>query len=76
LIEVANRGSTQMDGLFFETDEGLELMSPDKVKKLSDPTFFQLGYTLAWVGWQARVAPDDFGLQVPWPMYMGQYAHL
>jgi len=30
LIEVANRGSTQMDGLFFETDEGLELMSPTR----------------------------------------------
>jgi hypothetical protein len=65
LIEVANRGSTEMDGLFFETEEGLDLMSPDKVLKLSDATFFQLGYTLAWVGWQARMKPDEFGLQVP-----------
>lgn len=65
LIEVANRGKTQMDGMFFETEEGLDLMSPEKVQKLSDTTFFQLGYTLAWVGWQARMSPKDFGLQVP-----------
>jgi hypothetical protein len=65
LVEVANRGSTEMDGLFFETEEGLDLMAPDKVQKLSDTTFFQLGYTVAWVGWQARMKPDEFGLQVP-----------
>ncbi|MEO7935574.1 MAG: alpha/beta hydrolase domain-containing protein, partial [Dokdonella sp.] len=65
LIEVANRGRTDMDGVFFETDDGLDLMSPDKVQKLADPTFFKLGYSLAWVGWQARLEPDQFGLQVP-----------
>lgn len=65
LIEVANRGRTDMDGVFFETEDGLDLMSPDKVQKLTDPTFFKLGYTLAWVGWQARLEPDQFGLQVP-----------
>jgi len=65
LIEVANRGRTDMDGVFFETEDGLDLMSPDKVKKLTDPTFFKLGYTLAWVGWQARLEPNQFGLQVP-----------
>ena len=65
LIEVTNRGRTEMDGLFFETEDGLDLMSPDKVKKLTDPTFFKLGYSLAWVGWQARMEPDQFGLQVP-----------
>ncbi|MGC1550781.1 MAG: alpha/beta hydrolase domain-containing protein, partial [Rhodanobacter sp.] len=65
LIEVADRGRTEMDGLFFETENGLDLMSPDKVQKLTDPTFFKLGYSLAWVGWQARLGPDQFGLQVP-----------
>ncbi|KRE96769.1 hypothetical protein ASG87_15715 [Frateuria sp. Soil773] len=65
LIEVANRGRTEMDGVFFETEDGLDLMAPDKVGKLTDPTFFKLGYTLAWVGWQARLEPDQFGLQVP-----------
>ncbi|MDN5780404.1 MAG: hypothetical protein L0H23_00025 [Luteimonas sp.] len=65
LIEVANRGRTEMDGLFFETEDGLDLMAPDKVQNLTDPTFFKLGYSLAWVGWQARMEPDQFGLQVP-----------
>jgi hypothetical protein len=65
LMEVANRGRTEMDGLFFETEDGLDLMSPDRVKTLTDPTFFKLGYSLAWVGWQARLGPDEFGLRVP-----------
>lgn len=65
LIEVANKGRTQMDGMFFETEDGLDLMSPDTVQKLTDPTFFKLGYSLAWVGWQARMDPDEFGLRVP-----------
>ena len=65
LVEVANRGRTDMDGVFFETEDGLDLMAPDKVQKLTDPTFFKLGYSLAWVGWQARLEPDQFGLQVP-----------
>lgn len=65
LVEVANRGRTEMDGLFFETANGLDLMAPDTVRKLTDPTFFKLGYSLAWVGWQARMEPDRFGLQVP-----------
>lgn len=65
LVEAANRGRTEMDGLFFETEDGLDLMSPEKVKALSDPTFFKLGYSLAWVGWQARLDRNEFGLQVP-----------
>ena len=65
LIEVANRGRTEMDGAFFETEDGLNLMSPDEAGKLTDPTFFKLGYSLEWVGWQARMEPDRFGLQVP-----------
>lgn len=65
LVEVANRGRTDMDGSFFETEDGLDLMAPEKVQKLSDPTFFKLGYSLAWVGWQARLEPDQFGLKVP-----------
>ena len=65
LVEVANRGATQMDGLFFRSDTGLDLMSPGKVKALTDPTFFTLGYSLAWVGWQGRLNADEFGLRVP-----------
>ena len=65
LVEASNRGRTEMDGLFFETEDGLDLMSPDKVERLADPTFFKLGYSLAWVGWQARLDADQFGLQVP-----------
>lgn len=66
LVEVANRGSTQMDGLFFKSEgDRLALMAPGKVKALSDPTFFTLGYSLAWVGWQGRMHADEFGLQVP-----------
>jgi len=65
LMEAANRGRTEMDGLFFETEDGLDLMSPDKVKALADPTLFELGYSLAWVGSQARLGADEFGLQVP-----------
>jgi hypothetical protein len=65
LVEAANRGRTEMDGLFFETEDGLDLMSPDSVKTLTDPTFFKLGYSVAWVGWQGRSGADEFGLQVP-----------
>lgn len=65
LVEAANRGRTEMDGLFFETEDGLDLMSPDKVEKLTDPTFFKLGYSLAWVGWEGRLDTDQFGLQIP-----------
>jgi len=64
-MKAASRGRTEMDGSFFETEDGLDLMSPDSVKTLTDPTFFRLGYSLAWVGWQARLGPDEFGLHVP-----------
>jgi hypothetical protein len=62
LMEAANRGRTEMDGSSFETEDGLDLMSPDGVKTLTDPTFFRLGYSLTWVGWQGRLGPVEFGL--------------
>lgn len=65
LVEPPNRGGTQMEGIFFESEEGLDLMSPEYVKKLNDTTLFQLGYSVAWVGWQARMKPSEFGLKVP-----------
>jgi hypothetical protein len=65
LVEAANRGETQMDGILFETENGLDLMSPESVQKLNDTTLFQLGYSMAWVGWQARMKPAEFGLKVP-----------
>jgi hypothetical protein len=65
LVEAPNRGGTQMEGIFFETENGLDLMSPESVQKLNDSTLFQLGYSVAWVGWQARMQPTEFGLNVP-----------
>jgi hypothetical protein len=65
LVEVANKGGTEMDGIFFETEDGLDLMSPESVQKLADTTLFKLGYSVAWVGWQARMKPTEFGLKVP-----------
>ncbi len=65
LVEAANRGETQMEGIFFETENGLDLTSPESVQKLNDTTLFQLGYSVAWVGWQARMKPAEFGLKVP-----------
>ena len=65
LVEAVNRGETQMEGIFFETENGLDLMSPESVQKLNDTTLFQLGYSVAWVGWQARMKPAEFGLKVP-----------
>lgn len=65
LVEAANRGRTQMEGIFFESEDGLDLMSPENVKALSDTTVFQLGYSLAWVGWEGRAEQGEFGLKVP-----------
>ena len=65
LVEVANRGRTQMHGMFFETEARFDLMSSAPVPRLVDSTVFELGYSVAWVGWQARLKPDEFGLQVP-----------
>jgi len=65
LVEVANRGRTQMHGMFFETKDRFDLMSSAPVPRLVDSTVFDLGYSVAWVGWQARLKPDEFGLQVP-----------
>jgi hypothetical protein len=63
VIEVANRGTTQMDYTFFESD-GFDLVTK------TDPEFkttqiFDNGYTLAWVGWQGDLGIDQFGLVVP-----------
>lgn len=65
LVEAANRGTTQMDGMFFETEDGLDLTSAESVQKLNDTTLFQLGYSVAWVGWQGRMGAGEFGLRVP-----------
>lgn len=64
LVEVANRGMTQMNGIFFNTKDPFNLMSSAPVT-LTDSKIFQLGYSVAWVGWQARLKPNEFGLQVP-----------
>ncbi|MBW8366969.1 MAG: hypothetical protein K0M70_03820, partial [Arenimonas sp.] len=65
LVEVANRGNTQMNGLFFRTGSGFDLMAATPAATLTESTFFELGYTVAWVGWQAKLKREQFGLQVP-----------
>ena len=70
LVEVVNRGKTQMNKVLFETDGPFDLAAP-AVKGLKDTTFFQLGYTLAWVGWQGRMPAGTFGLEVPLAKFHG-----
>jgi len=63
VIEIANRGGTQENGIFFVADQ-FDLPNPGTTK-VDDSTPFDLGYTLAWVGWQARIPGGTFGLAVP-----------
>lgn len=63
LIEVPNRGATQMRGIFFDAD-AWKLPDPGSPKFLA-ATPFDRGFTLAWVAWQGDLAPDHMGLSVP-----------
>jgi hypothetical protein len=63
IFEVANRGSTQMDGVMSEFDS-LSLTA-NKTRDVSRPALFDLGYTFAWAAWQGDLQPDQFALKVP-----------
>ncbi|MDV6329987.1 alpha/beta hydrolase domain-containing protein [Asticcacaulis sp. 201] len=63
VIEVANRGVTQMNYTFFESD-GFDLLKKTDLA-FRTTQIFDHGYTLAWVGWQADLPADQFGLSVP-----------
>ena len=63
LFEVANRGSTQMQGVLIESDT-FALMN-NETHEVSRPALFDMGYTFAWAGWQGGLKDDEFGLTVP-----------
>ena len=63
IVEVANRGSTQMLGTLLEADS-LALVD-NKTADISRSALFDRGYTFAWAGWQGDLKPTEFGLKVP-----------
>jgi hypothetical protein len=63
IFEVANRGSTQMDGVLSDFDS-LSLVA-NKTRDVSRPALFDLGYTFAWAAWQGDLKQDEFALNVP-----------
>ena len=62
IFEVANRGSTQMQGVLIEFDT-FSLIG-NKIREVSRPALFDMGYTFAWAGWQGDLEADEFGLAV------------
>ena len=63
IFEVANRGSTQMQGVLIDADT-FSLIG-NKTREVSRPALFDMGYTFAWAGWQGDLEADEFGLAVP-----------
>lgn len=63
LFEVANRGSTQLDGVLADFDS-LALVD-NQTRDVSRPVLFDQGYTFAWAAWQGNLKPEEFGLAVP-----------
>lgn len=63
IFEVANRGSTQMQGVLIDADT-FSLIE-NKTREVSRPALFDMGYTFAWAGWQGDLEADEFGLAVP-----------
>ena len=63
ILEVANRGLTQMQGLLTETDS-FSLVA-NATRDVSRSALFDRGYAFAWAGWQGDLNPDQFGLTVP-----------
>lgn len=63
LLEIANRGGTQANGSFFVADQ-FDLPDPHATR-LDDQTAFNLGYTMVWVAWQAKLPNSNFTLKVP-----------
>ena len=63
IFEVANRGSTQMQGVLIEADT-FALMK-NETREVSRAALFDMGYTFAWAGWQGDLKAEEFGLTVP-----------
>jgi hypothetical protein len=63
IVEIANRGITQMQGTLVETDS-LALLK-NATRDVSRSALFDRGYSFAWAGWQGDLKPDEFGLTVP-----------
>ena len=63
VVDIANRGDGSASNVLFAVDS-LDLQHP-RTAKVWDSSPFDLGYSFAWVGWQAGMGPDKFGLTVP-----------
>lgn len=69
LFEVANRGTTQLNGTVFDLDS-LSL-TKNATRDVTRSALFDLGYTFAWAGWQGDLKGTEFGLTVPKAPVMG-----
>jgi hypothetical protein len=66
LVEIPNRGVTQMNGFFFRVAAGSHFALPDPSPAGLDLAFpFDAGFTVAWMGWQFDVLAPGMALQVP-----------
>jgi hypothetical protein len=66
VVEIPNRGGTQMQGFFFRVAPGSRFALPDPSPAGLDLAFpFDEGFTVAWLGWQFDVPPPGMALQVP-----------
>jgi hypothetical protein len=66
LVEIPNRGGTQMNGFFFRVATGSRFALPDPSPAGLDLAFpFDEGFTVAWLGWQFDVPAPGMALQVP-----------
>ena len=66
LVEIPNRGITQMNGFFFRVAAGSHFALPDPSPAGLDLAFpFDEGFTMAWMGWQFDVPAPGIGLKVP-----------
>src|SRR5215471_18566639 len=66
LVEIPNRGVTQMNGFFFRVAAGSHFALPDPSPAGLDLAFpFDAGFTVAWIGWQFDVPAPGMALQVP-----------
>jgi hypothetical protein len=63
VFEFANRGRDQSNGLLFQADSFA--LGKNETREVSRSTLFDLGYTLAWAGWQGDLQASEFGLTVP-----------
>jgi Alpha/beta hydrolase domain len=66
LVEIPNRGVTQMNGFFFRVAAGSQFALPDPSPAGLDLPFpFDEGFTVAWMGWQFDVPAPGMALKVP-----------